>query len=744
MCFDIVVSGFVQGVGYRPFVHRLANELNIKGHITNNAGQVSIAAEASSATLELFCDRLLSQAPLNAKPIIESISESTLKYFEDFSIRKSHELIKSDIHILPDLPVCRQCLEDLFNKNNRRYLYPFINCSQCGPRYSIITSLPYDRKNTSMQGFKFCSACEKEYLTVTDRRFHAEPIACECCGPVLNYVDGRHNITDNRLALEACINALKAGQVVAVKGIGGYHLMCDATSSESIALLRKRKKRADKPFAVLMEMSQLESYVDASSEEIALLQQNSRPIVLIKRSDHKTLPDNLAAGISRLGVMLPASPLQYLICSYFKKPLVATSANISGEPIISDNAGASTRLANICDAFLHNNRAIIRPADDPVMLHNNRGTQILRTGRGITPTELFLPFVLDEPVLAVGGQMKNTIALAWNNRMVISAHNGDLGGLRSYQTFQQSIADLQALYKVKTARIICDAHPGYSSTQWANESELAVEKVFHHHAHASSLALENPDVSNWLIFSWDGTGMGTDETLWGGETFIGRPGAWQRVASFKTFRLPGGEKTSRESWRVAASLCWQSDIDFALNSFDCGQLKTEKLKTIWNENLNCPESSSAGRLFSAAASLLGLVENESYAGHAPGLLEALAETTDADAINLPIEKDDNDIDRINWQPLVLMLKDKTLSKAYRARCFHETMAHCISIISLRYSKDSHNLIIGLSGGVFQNQLLVRLIKLRLDEHKLNLVLPVSIPVNDGGLCAGQIIEYYYQ
>ncbi len=739
VCFHIVVTGFVQGVGFRPFVFRLANDLAIKGNISNNTGQVTIIAEANRQTLETFCQRLINDAPVNAKPVIQLVSETTTVYFKNFTIKQSNDLSECDIHILPDLPTCDQCLEELFDKNNRRYHYPFINCTQCGPRNTIIQSLPYDRNNTSMQGFKLCSACELEYLTPVDRRFHAEPIACEVCGPVLNFVDDTHNITDNKLALEACIAALKQGRVIATKGIGGYHLMCDATSADTIKLLRSRKQRPDKPLAILMDQAQLDHYVDATEQELILLQQSSRPVVLIKRKTSCKLPGNLAPGFNNLGVMLPGNPLQHLFCHYFHKPLVMTSANISTEPIITNNTDATKHLVKLCDAFLHNNRPIVRPADDPVMMQNNIYTQVLRTGRGLAPTEFALPFTLEKPVLAVGGHIKNTIALAWQNRMVISAHNGDLGNLRSYQTFRQAINDLQQLYQVKAENIICDAHPDYGSSRWANEAGLAVSRIYHHHAHASSLALEFPQKNHWLVFTWDGVGLGDDGSLWGGETFFGSPGNWQRVASFKPFRLPGGDKTSREAWRVAASLCWHSNIDIDANSNPIDQLKT-----IWETNMNCPQSSAAGRLFSAAASLLGLVDYESFEGHGPMLLEVLAETTQADAIALPINRDDNHITCIDWQPLVMMLNNKTFSTAYRARCFHETLAECISRICLPYSAQHKDLAIGLSGGVFQNRLLVRLIRQRLNKHKLDLNIPASIPVNDGGLCAGQIIEYHYQ
>ena len=741
VCFHILMTGFVQGVGFRPFVYQLANELKIKGYVSNNAGQVSIAAESSKETLELFFERLICQAPLNAKPIIQSINEVSLTNFEDFSINESSELKSSDIHILADLPVCSECVDELFNENNRRYHYPFINCTQCGPRNSIITSLPYDRKNTSMQSFKLCPECEVEYLSQNDRRFHAEPIACDICGPTLNFVDNDKNIIDNVAALEACINSLNKGLTVAVKGIGGYHLMCDATSANAIDLLRIRKKRPDKPLAILLESSQLENYVDVAEEEVLLLEQNCRPIVLLKRNSSESLPNNLAPNINRLGVMLPSTPLQYLLCHYFKKPLVATSANISGEPIITTNKDAVKKLIHLCDAYLHNDRDIVRPADDPVMMHNGFEAQLLRTGRGLSPTEFTLPFTLDRPLLAVGGHIKNTIALAWKNRMVISSNNGDLSSLRGYQTFQQAIKDLQNLYLVNAEVVICDAHPEYASTRWANESGLPIVKTFHHHAHASSLTLESPGKDKWLVFSWDGIGLGEDETLWGGEAFIGSPSNWKRVSSFKIFKLPGGEKTSREAWRVAASLNWHSGID--INNESLEQAKLDELKIMWEKNVNSPKSSAAGRLFSAAASLLGLVDSESFEGHGPMLLEALAETSQAEAVILPITKE-GDVDRIDWRPLIIMINDKSLSKSYRARCFHETLAQCISEISIKYSNKYESLMVGLSGGVFQNQLLVSLIRQRLNNKNINIVMPESIPVNDGGLCAGQIIEYHYQ
>ena len=748
VCYHMVIHGYVQGVGFRPFVFRLANELKIKGYVANNSGQVTIEAEASQEKIELFLQQLIEQAPLIAKPVIQSVNEIPLVDYHDFTIHQSQELNEHDIHVLGDLPVCDHCIEELFDNNNRRYLYPFINCTQCGPRYSIITALPYDRKNTSMQRFHLCPECEREYESPGNRRFHAEPVACVHCGPVLNYVDNKNDIRDNSLALDITIDALQQGKIVAIKGISGYHLVCDATNAESIALLRKRKKRPDKPFAVLMQESQLQDHVSVSIQEQVLLNHNSRPIVVMRRNARCELPTNLAPGIDKLGIMLPGNPLQHLICQFVNKPLVYTSGNISGEPIITENDDASKRLTHLCDAFLHHDRDIIRPADDPVMLQNTKQQQLLRTGRGLAPTEFTLPFRLDKPVLAVGGHIKNTIALAWENRMVISAHNGDLSSLRSYQVFQQGIEDLQRLYKVQAEKIICDAHPDYGSSQWANQSGLPVTRVFHHHAHASSLALEYPEIYHWLIFSWDGIGLGEDGQLWGGETFQGSPGNWTRVASFKPFRLPGGEKTSREAWRVAASLCWHAGTEFEIQTQN-----TEQLKQIWNKKINSPESSAVGRLFSAAAALLGLVEVESFEGHGPMLLEELAKsgiekeqagTVNAAAITLPVITLNDDIPRIDWFPLLIMLLDTKLSKAKRAMCFHVSLAECVTQLVLQKYKQTNDIAVGLSGGVFQNQLLVKLIREQLHQYNINVHMPEAIPVNDGGLSAGQIIEYFYQ
>lgn len=737
----IIITGIVQGVGFRPFVYRLARQLNIHGYVENNAGQVSIKAEADESTLDVFYQQLIDKAPAISKPQLKSVTESAFENFSDFVINTGHELETAEIHIPPDLNVCSDCQAELSDPANRRYHYPFINCTQCGPRFSVIRTLPYDRKNTSMDSFKLCHRCYREYHNPADRRFHAEPTACDVCGPVLFFVEGKKNIQGNNEALLATVAAIKAGKIIAVKSTGGYHLMCDATNDQAVRTLRERKQRPDKPFALLMPEALLDKYVVADKQQQEVLFSAARPIVLVKKKVSTDLSAAIVKSLGRLGIMLPSNPLQILLCKDINKPLVATSANLSGEPVITDNDDATKRLNNIADAFLHHNRDIVRPADDSVVIVENNQQQLVRAGRGFAPIEIQLGFKLERPLLAVGGHIKNTVALGWDNRLVISAHNGDLGSLRGYQQFQQCIEDLQALYRVKAEKIICDRHPDYASSRWANSSGLPLHTVQHHKAHASSLFTQHPVDQACLVFSWDGVGLGDDNTLWGGETFYGTPGHWQRVLSFNPFKLPGADKTAIEAWRIAASLCWHTGNTYATNN-----PAVKQLKTIWEKNINSPESSAAGRLFSAAASLTGLVEIESWEGHGPSLLQASAEQVEnkSPPLTLPVVKDQQGLNRLDWSALVEMLQDDAVAVAERAFCFHESLAFSVAEFVRQFNIKNTVSIVGLSGGVFQNSLLVERIRFYLDQQKINLLLPDNIPLNDAGISVGQIVESFYQ
>ena len=734
-----VLSGHVQGIGFRPFVYRLANECGIHGWVQNRMGQVAIHVEGNADDLQTFQYKLIHQAPPQSHPVIRQSREVTCENYPSFAIinseRESARDTDNDIRILADLPVCVDCLSELHDPQDRRYRYPFINCTHCGPRYTLIRRLPYDRKNTTMAGFALCPNCLGEYQDPADRRYHAEPVACPQCGPKLSFQTAQHTISGNEAALAATIDALRNGSIVAVKGVGGYHLMADACNDQAVARLRQRKPRPHKPLAIMMGNNQLSNYVRVTDDQQQFLSSAIHPILLLPLNPASELSSLIAPQLNEVGVMTPYSPLHHLLVQDFGGPLVATSANISGEPVLTGNNDAMQRLPNVADAFLHHNRPIQRPADDPVyrVVHNQ--PRVMRLGRGNAPLEIQLPFQLPEPLLAVGGHMKNTISLAWEDRMVISPHIGELESLRSQQVFEQVIDDLQTLYRVQPRQIICDAHPRYYSTQWAQKTGIPFLEVFHHHAHASCLSGEYPDHSRWLVFTWDGTGYGEDQTIWGGEALLGNAGHWQRIASMRPFHLPGGDKASLQPWRSAAALCWEAGIAWqpAINDIDM-------VHQAWQRKLHCPQSSAAGRMFDAAAALLGVVAYASFEGQGPMWLEALAEHGEGEAMPLELNQDEQGVWRTDWQWLLEMLMDPSLPVQNRARCFHESMALSLLHQALQARQEHGEFVVGLCGGVFQNRLLTERAIALLGQHGFQCYLPRRVPVNDGGLCYGQVIE----
>ena len=752
---QIVVTGQVQGVGFRPFVYRLAHRFHIAGSVHNEAGQVIIHAQGKEENIRLFKQALLAEAPAISKPTIQSTGvlpakalpakALPAKALSEFRILASETSHKAEIHTPPDYFTCPDCLQEMRDPNNRRYAYPFTNCTQCGPRYTLIKALPYDRKNTTMAEFTLCPDCRQEYQNPLDRRFHAEPIACPTCGPQLNYYSPTIGlISDTQIALEQCIHSLRQGAIVAVKGIGGYHLMCDASNDNSVRRLRQQKPRPDKPLAVMFPqanddpLSILRRVADVPAQAAQLLLSPARPVVLVNIKQHAALSEYVAPNLNEIGVMLPYSPLHALLLDKFQGPLIATSGNISGEPVMTNNVQVEQRLHHVADGFLHHNRPIERPADDTVYRLIANAPRSLRLGRGIAPLERQLPIRLEQPLLAVGGHMKNSIALAWEDRVVVSPHIGNLSSPRSAEVFAQVISDVQKLYQVSAKRIVCDAHPGYASTRWAKQQGLSVHEVFHHHAHASAVAGEFGHEKQWLVFAWDGAGLGEDNTLWGGETFYGDPGHWQRVASQRPFYLPGGEKASREPWRSALALYWEIGQQ-------CDQqpwpTNTDILFKAWQRRLNSPQTTAVGRLFDAAAALSGACIQASFEGQGPMQLEALAAGSNVmDHIELPLQQDSSGLWRSDWSPLLPMLLDENTSAADRAANFHYSMAESIVQQSRLFMERYGDFAVGLSGGVFQNRLLTDRVVLRLKEEKIRVYLPQALPCNDGGLCYGQIIE----
>ncbi|MFV9616456.1 MAG: carbamoyltransferase HypF, partial [Gammaproteobacteria bacterium] len=680
---QIVLSGQVQGVGFRPFIYRLAIEHELNGWVRNCVGMVEIFVQGQPQNLEKFLADIFTKKPPLAKPKLESDKQTDPGEFETFSILQSQSQGEAFISVPVDLFLCDDCLAELNAPSDRRYHYPFINCTQCGPRYTLIRSLPYDRVNTTMADFELCPACLAEYEDPLNRRFHAEPVACPVCGPSLTFLMAEVIINNNEEALKKAVEVIREGKVIAVKGIGGYHLMCDATNTKAVARLRKNKPRPDKPLAVMFPapldnpFEVAEKSVTLSEYDKSFLLQPARPILLVEKNKKSALSDQLAPALNEVAMMLPYSPLHHLLLNDFARPLVATSANISGEPVLIANIDVEKRLAHVVDACLHHNRPIERPADDPVYRTIAGKARPIRIGRGAAPLELTLPFELDEPVLAVGAQMKNTITLAWKNRAIISPHIGEMDAVRTLDVFENTINDLQKLYGVEAKRLICDAHPGYTTTRWANRQNLPVQRVFHHHAHASAAYYECQRVVNAdepiIVFTWDGVGYGEDGTLWGGETFLGKPGAWQRVATMKSFNLPGGDKAGRQAWRSAAALCWQAGLDYdEIPEKDPGL--HSMLKRAWQKKINAPQSSSVGRIFDAAAALTGVCTTASFEGQGPMEFEALCEKAGEsvdDFIELGLEGDDNML-IIDWKSLIRSMLDSTLSVKARAVLFHNS------------------------------------------------------------------------
>jgi hydrogenase maturation protein HypF len=731
-----MVAGRVQGVGFRPFVYRLAQGLGIRGYVRNHAGQVEIVGEGSRHALDRFARALIAHAPALARPRIASNAACECAGHAGFAIAASAAGAARDIHVPPDQSCCDDCLRELVDPANRRFGHPFINCTQCGPRYTLIERLPYDRANTTMAAFAPCPDCRREYEAPDDRRYHAEPVACPACGPQLAFRSGPASLVTGTVAtLAACVDALRAGRIVAVKGVGGYHLMVDAANDAAVARLRERKRRPHKPLAVMFpaDGAALRAALDPDAAAAAALADPARPIVLAPVRQGAGLSAAIAPGLAEVGALLPYSPLHHLLLQRFGGPLVATSANSSGEPVLTDSAEVESRLADVADAYLHHDRPIARPADDPVCRVIAGRARPIRLGRGTAPLELRLPFALARPMLAAGGHMKSTVALAWDDRAVISPHIGDLGSPRAVAAFERVIADLQSLYGVRAQAAACDAHPGYASSRWARASGLPVSEVYHHHAHAAALAGEFPEVRKWLVFAWDGVGLGPDGSLWGGEGLHGVPGAWARVTSLRPFRLPGGDRAAREPWRSAAALCWEIG-----RTWRGGE--AEVLHRAWQQRLNCPQTSAAGRVFDAAAALVGLLDHASFEGQGPLWLEALAQRAAPAPIVLPLGRDAAGVWRLDWEPLVALLLDEALSATHRAAVFHASLARGLLEQARAVRRETAVRHVGLVGGVFQNRVLTDQVVALLRADGFDVRLAERLPCNDAALAFGQLVE----
>lgn len=738
----LVLTGHVQGVGFRPFVYRLAHRHRLDGSVCNRLGEVDIVVQGESRAVAAFAREVIAAAPPLAAPRLALDEPRAIdRNLRGFRIAPSESGSAARIFVPADQFMCEDCRRELEDPRDRRHRYPFINCTQCGPRYTLIERLPYDRPNTTLARFTLCADCEREYRDPLDRRYHAEPIACPRCGPQIELCGRDDSVRlEREAALERALELLRAGAVLAVKGVGGYHLMCDARSEPSVRALRARKRRPDKPLAVMFPrrgadgLAAVRDETTPTDAEAALIDSPARPIVLVTRNCETRLAPSIAPGLAEIGVFLPYSPLHQLLVEGFGGPLVATSGNLSGEPVIADESMAEERLAPLVDAFLHHNRPIARPADDSVCRRIGGRMRRLRVGRGLAPLEIDLAFDVPQPLLGVGAHLKNCVALAWERRAVVSPHIGTLASPRALEVFQRTIEDLQRLYGVRAARVACDAHPGYASTRHALRLALPVTRVWHHHAHASALAAEWPEERSWLTFTWDGVGLGADGTLWGGETFAGSPGRWSRVASFRPFRLPGGDQVAREPWRSAASVCWEIGREPPMRP-----AQAELLQLAWESQLNSPWSTAVGRLFDAAAALVLGIERTSYEAQGPMQLEAVAAPA-ADAQSLPMSADADGLLRVDWTSLIDPLCDATLSAAERAGHFHDVLARTILRIAQHERAKRLDFAVGFTGGVFQNRRLAEAALALLSADGFRVRLSDTLPANDAGIAFGQIVE----
>jgi hydrogenase maturation protein HypF len=747
----IVCHGAVQGVGFRPFVYRLATELNLRGWVLNSSAGVFIEVQGERDLLETFLLRLQSEKP--ARAFIQSLEFSYLDpvEFAGFEIRPSSSAGDRNTLVLPDIAPCPDCLADILDPENRRHRYPFTNCTNCGPRFTIIEALPYDRGNTSMKQFAMCAECRREYEDPLDRRFHAQPTACPTCGPRLELWDpsGRVLAAADR-ALQDAAEAVRLGKIVALKGLGGFHLIVDARSHEAVSRLRARKRREQKPLALLYaDTAGIRRDCTVSRLEERLLASPEAPIVLLARNPQSgSIAAAVAPGNPYLGAMLPSTPLHFLFMRELDFPVVATSGNLSDEPICTDEHEALQRLGGIADVFLVHNRPIVRHVDDSIVRIMLDRELVLRRARGYAPLPLRLHHDAP-PMLAVGAHLKNTIALSVRQNVFISQHIGDLETSEAYAAFCNVIDSFNKLFEVKPEVLVMDLHPDYLSTRYARASAGNLVTVQHHWAHVAACMAENELEDPVLGVSWDGTGYGLDGTIWGGEFLLAEHSTFRRVASLRTFRLPGGEKAIKEPRRSALGLLheiygdtmFERDHPAILGTFGAAEIRT--LRKMLAKGLNSPLTSSAGRIFDAVSALLGMRLETGYEGQAAMELEFAATGDIAEdcypfALGACPEAAVPELIRVNWGPAILALLSDLhngQSRAAIAGRFHRTLAEMIVSVALKLEVER----IALSGGCFQNKYLTERTIRRLMAEGFKPYWHQRIPPNDGGIAVGQIV-----
>ena len=743
---SVTIRGAVQGVGFRPFVFRLAEELGLTGWVNNSAQGVFIEVEGRRDRLQSFLLRIPREKPPRA--FIQSLESSWLDPvgFAKFEIRESDTTGAKTALILPDIATCPECLREIFDPANRRHRYPFTNCTHCGPRFSIIESLPYDRPNTTMKRFAMCEACRAEYEDPRDRRFHAQPNACPVCGPQLELWDRTGRVLAQRdEALQQAAQAVRRGEIAAVKGLGGFHLLVDARNEQAVRRLRELKHREEKPFALMVpSLVTAQALCEVSETEERLLTSPESPIVLLRRrEDAGGVAEAVAPGNPCLGVMLPYTPLHHLLLAELGFPVVATSGNLAEEPICTDERDALQRLGGIADLFLIHDRPIARHVDDSIVRVVMDREMVLRRARGFAPLPVHLAHQSLPPQLAVGAHLKSSIALAVGGDVFISQHIGDLESAPSLEAFRRVVADFERLYAVSPRSVACDMHPDYLSTKFARQLGVPVREVQHHFAHVVSCMAENELEGPVLGVAWDGTGYGTDGTIWGGEFLLATWHNFQRLAHLRQFRLPGGDSAVREPRRCAAGVLYEVFGD-ALSGPGAAAVKgftRPELQIVWqmlHKHLNVPVTSSAGRLFDAAAAIAGLRQQTRYEGQAAMELEFAAEAAETDEAYPFAIRDGQSPWVVDWELMIrAMLGDAAEGEpAGRiAAKFHNALAEMIVAVARRAGREQ----VVLTGGCFQNRYLTERAAKRLEEENFRAYWHQRVPPNDGGIALGQVV-----
>ena len=743
--YIIRVRGVVQGVGFRPFIYRLAKEYSIKGYVLNDTEGVLIEAESESEILQKFMADIKTKLPGLASINELKCTESILKNFSSFKIESSRKSEFKTAFYSPDTAACEDCLSEFNNPSDRRYLYPFITCINCGPRFSIVHDTPYDRKNTSMNIFKMCPACEIEYTDPENRRFHSQPNACPECGPVLTLQkntgeiisEGYHDIADKTSEL------LLSGKIAAIKGIGGYHLAADAKNNNAVSELRKRKRRPFKPFALMASsVESILKYAHITDTEKNLLVSKERPIVLLKLKDLADISPYTAPGLTYLGFMIPYTPFQHrLFSNKTDTVLVMTSGNVTDEPIIYRDDEAFENLSGIADYIVSYNREILAQSDDSVLFAENGKPFFIRRARGYVPSPLNSK-QSDKIILAMGGDLKNNFAISKNNSIIISQYLGDMADIETHKAFKNTVDHYIKVFDSKPDAVVSDMHPGYLTTQFADDTagnKIVRISIQHHHAHVASV-LEDHNLDEKVIgLAFDGTGYGTDGNLWGSEFLIADRNTFSRKARFSYFPLPGGESAIKDVWKTGVSLMYLARNKILEGYFD--SFNTSAVIEMIDKKINSPLTCSIGRLFDAVSSILGAAQCVSSEAEAAILLEELAMTSKSpeNKYIIPFAGEDEII--ISSEAIIskiIEMNENKIDKSIIAHFFHKAIADTSIEISDIIRKKTGLNKVAISGGAFHNRLLLKYITTGLSETEFEVFLPENVPFNDGCIALGQI------